>query len=433
MSLYFLFINKPLVAFLLPFFLINLFLYLYLIGSPLRLLNFFLAILPVSILGLFPVFYREIFLYFIPIFGIFFLGTTQFINKVNFKLNFTLPVSKYVILLLCALLVSFINVCIRGWFTIKLLRHYYMFLQSLVLFIVVMSSLKDRENLFRAVNILFFGCVIAALIFIIISFSQGMVFARRIKVPFAEFSLNEIAIFVDPYIPIGISLIWISYQMRKKIAILLSIIIIVIALIITQSRGAWIAVFCSTLYLFVKRRFYSGIFILLLLILILFSFEMFRQILTIRLQQIGGSDISLLERFLLWKTSLEVIKQNFLFGVGVNNFRAIKFYYGFPYLLDPAKVHHAHSIYLDILANLGILGFFGFFGLIKTTLSRLSEIINKKSNGKVALLSLGLKGSLITFLAHGIIDCGLFRNVTMFSVMVILGISWAIIKINKDG
>jgi O-antigen ligase len=304
-----------------------------------------------------------------------------------------------------------------------------MLLQSVVLLVVVISTLKERPTLLKSVRILFFSCGIASLIFLIISFSQGMVFARQIRVPFAEFSLNEIAILFDPYIALGISLLWMSNSVKKRIPIILLIAVMVIMLIITQSRGSWIAVFCATIYLFFKKKFFRGIFILALFMLILFSFEVLRSILTIRLEQIGGSDISLLQRFLIWQTALKVIKQNFLFGVGVNNFRLIKFQFGFPLLLDLKKVHHAHNIYLDVLANLGICGFLGFFGLIKASISKLSKITDGKLYGNFVQLSLGLKAALITFLIHGLIDCGIFRNVTLFSVMVILGFSWATINI----
>jgi hypothetical protein len=70
---YILFTQEPIIAYLLPVFLINLSLYFYLITSPPKFLNFFLIFLPISVLGFFPSFYREIFLYFIQIFGLFFL------------------------------------------------------------------------------------------------------------------------------------------------------------------------------------------------------------------------------------------------------------------------------------------------------------------------------------------------------------------------
>lgn len=423
---YLLFTQNQYIAYLLPFFFINLFIYIYLINSPIRLLNFFLIFMPISTIGLFPVFYREIFLYFIPIFGLFFIGITQFINKSDLRLSWT-PISKFIILLLSALIISIINASLHGWFSIKLLRQSYTLIQSVILLIVVISALNDRNKLLKSISILFFSAGISTFLFLIITFAQGLALSRRVIVPFAEFSLNEVAIYFAPYIALGIGLLWSSTSFKKRILIILTIVIMVIALIITQSRGAWMAVFCSTVYLFYKRRYYRGIFIVGFFVAVLFLFSAFRNILSVRLAQFGGGDISLMHRFIIWKTALVMISKNFLFGVGMNNYLLIKYKFGFPTWLDPRKIYHTHNIYLEILTNLGIIGFLGFFGLIFKTLSKLTKIIKSEAND-FSMLALGFKAAILTFLIHGLVDSGLFRNVTFFSLIALIGLSWGIVK-----
>lgn len=425
---YILFTQDHYSMYLLPFFFINLFIFIYLINSPIRLFNFFLIFLPISTIGLFPVFYREMFLYFIPIFGLFFIGVTQFINNSDLRLTWT-PISKFIILLFLALIVSLINAHFNGWFSIKLLRQSYTLIQSIILLIVVISVLNDRHKLMKSIEILFFSAGISTLLLLIITFAQGLAFSRRVIVPFADFSLNEVAILFAPYIAIGIVLLWLNKAFKKRLFIILSIIIMVITLIITQSRGAWVAALCSTIYLFYKRRYYRGMLIVVLFVAILFLFSSFRNILSVRLAQFGGGDISLMHRFVLWKTALVIISKNFLFGVGMNNFLLIKYNFGFPAWLDPRMIYHTHNIYLEILTNLGIIGFLGFFGLVIKTFSGLNKITSINDNNS-SLLSLGFKAAILTFLIHGLVDSGLFRNVTFFSFIVIIGLSLALVKTN---
>lgn len=413
--------------FLLPAILLQIIVYLFVMANPVRTLVFFIILLPITAIGIIPTFYREIFIFFIPIFSIFFIGITSFINKEKVNLS-KIPITQYLILLMLALIISFINACLRGWFSFQLLRHSYALVQALLILSIISVVLKEKNVLFNTVYFLLLSCGIASLVFLTLGFLQGGFTFRKIFVPFAEFSLNEIAIFFGPYISLGIALIWVVRSFVKKLFIILSVILMSIALIITQSRGGWVAVFIVITYIFIKKKFYKGIVIIGIFITILLSFELLKNILTVRLIQTSGSDISLLQRFLLWQAAVRVIKENFLFGVGMNNFRLIKFHFGIPQWMDLSKVHHAHNIYLDILANLGILGFLGFFGLIRKTIVKLNTV-KREFDGELVQLSMALKSALLTFLIHGIIDCGLFRNVTFFSIMVLIGLSWATIKI----
>jgi len=426
--------GKEIFAYLLPLFFINLCLYPMLISYPQRMLIFFLIMLPFSAIGLFPTFYREIFLYFISIFGIFFLYITQFINKnKKFQIS-TYPISRQIVLLIAALVISFIHAVLRGWFSFHLLRHSYLMIESIVLLLLLMNLFQAKKDLLKASWIIFLACIIANLIFLSIAFMHGLVviFVRRAFLPFASYSLNENAIFLGPFIVLGTSFLWLKDFQKKKTIIFLGIFVLVSALVITQSRGSWFAVLGGILYLFFKKRFYKGIVALTIFIAIFFTFQLSRGILTSRLEQIGSGDLALLARFSLWKAAIQIIKENWLFGVGANNFILIKYQFGVPFWLDPVKSFNTHNIYLEILVNLGVLGFIGFFGLIWKTLVKLTKVIKYTRDNELAVLSLGLKGALLTFLIHGLIDCGLFLNVIYFSLMILLGFSWAIININDS-
>ncbi|MCZ6772449.1 MAG: O-antigen ligase family protein, partial [Proteobacteria bacterium] len=60
------------------------------------------------------------------------------------------------------------------------------------------------------------------------------------------------------------------------------------------------------------------------------------------------------ERFLIWRATLEMVKEMPLSGFGPGTFRAV--YPGFGYEEDRSSRHYAHNDFLQIIAELGVLG-----------------------------------------------------------------------------
>lgn len=428
-----LFLGETTIAYLIPGIFINLLFCAVLFSYPLKLTNFFLILLPFTLIGLFPKLYREVFFHSFPIFSLLLLGATNFIHHNEFRLTLR-PINKYIKLLAVALVASFLNAYYHNWFSLQLLRHAYIFIQSIGLLIIIINIFEEKNDLFNSIKRIFIAASIACVIFIIAALFQGsdIIINRRIMMPFAGYSLNAFALFFGPYIVLGVSFLWMSHSFfPQKTLLILCLSSLVIGLLITQSRGGWFAVLASTMYFFSKKRYYKGIIIIVVLIIIISAFQIFRGILSSRLAQISTGDLSLLARISLWRVAIGIIKKHFLFGVGVNNFINIKYQFGFPRFLDPIKAFNTHNLFLEVLVNLGIIGFIGFFGLIRNALSKLTRIIKTQQNNDISILSLGLQCAIYTFLIHGLVDCGLYLNMVFFNYMIIIGFSWAVIKLTE--
>ena len=102
-------------------------------------------------------------------------------------------------------------------------------------------------------------------------------------------------------------------------------------------------------------------------------------------------------RFDFWKIGFQAFKDNPLFGSGLytmgNNLYDIR-------VTSSGSLHtHAHSIYFNLLGELGILGFSAFLLLIGSVVKKLSISFFGGS-----YLALGALGALGSFLAHGLFD-----------------------------
>ena len=126
-------------------------------------------------------------------------------------------------------------------------------------------------------------------------------------------------------------------------------------------------------------------------------------------------------RLNLWRASLEMIRENPLFGVGLDNFL---YAYRGRYILDAAwqepNLNHPHNIVLDFATRLGILGLISGAWMLWELLRTLKRALNHvpKSWFPVAV---GFSGSLAAMLAHGLVDHSFFLVDLAFGFYLLLG------------
>jgi hypothetical protein len=135
-------------------------------------------------------------------------------------------------------------------------------------------------------------------------------------------------------------------------------------ILLSQSRGAWIAIFSAcTIVLFMYRRRKAVVFLILLVTLtgtvISFSDTLRQRVVSIvtslYTENEQGSTGGRLE---IWKGSLALFKEKPILGVGYGDFRKnIKRLVDEKKLKDVSYIVHAHNIFFQVLATRGITGF----------------------------------------------------------------------------
>ncbi len=129
-------------------------------------------------------------------------------------------------------------------------------------------------------------------------------------------------------------------------------------------------------------------------------------------------------RINLWQSSLQIIQDHPLTGVGLDNFL---YSYRNTYILARAwqepNLNHPHNHIFDFLTRLGIPGLIAgimlFWGIIKNLVAKLREANSADSWA----LTAGLLGSIGYILAHGLVDHSFFLIDLAYSIMLFAALS----------
>ncbi len=130
----------------------------------------------------------------------------------------------------------------------------------------------------------------------------------------------------------------------------------------------------------------------------------------------------------IWSRALQAIHDFPLTGVGLGAFRtAIPAFY--PYVIsDPEKVHHAHNLYLQIGAELGLPGLAAFLALVIALFAvglQGRKLWERRGDNGLSWLTTGCIGSLCAMLAHGFLDAVTWGTRPAFVAWAVLGLLMA--------
>ena len=206
---------------------------------------------------------------------------------------------------------------------------------------------------------------------------------------------NPFSGFLTPLVPVSL---YLYSKYRKKIYVVASA-LLVFANFISASRtgvATMIMAFAAMALFFYRDRDRGAVKALILVCFVGFcSFLLFSQVKDVLILKgtagmLEKQPTGIIQRAYLLKTTLQIIRQAPFLGHGLNSFQAVMGTVSNPYVVIPAV--HAHSLYLNILAELGIVGL-GLF------LSFLVLVIK----GPV-YPSFLLKVALLAFLFHNVVE-----------------------------
>ena len=197
----------------------------------------------------------------------------------------------------------------------------------------------------------------------------------------------------------------------------------ILCLFLTFSRTSWISLVLSLISIGViydKRYFICAVIIFISIFGSDVAFGINRADL-LKLPQDG----SLSYRFELWRTSLRVIKDNFVTGIGFGTF----FKYTSTYSsLITKYVEHCHNIYLQVLLETGVIGFTTFLVSLVCVVKRLfKEYFLDKTNSFNILVMMVLNMTLI----HGLIDSVCLTPQIMIILSCFIGYALAQYRSNE--
>jgi len=258
-----------------------------------------------------------------------------------------------------------------------------MVLQALLSYLMLYEVIDSKESILKFQQILLIPALLVASYGIfeyLLGFSEGRV------VSFFG-NPNYLSVYLLLFIPISLGLVTeTSLSNVKRWFAGIVFIACSCALLLTLSRGAWLGTIVAlTLFTVLKDKRFL---VLLLIIALIIPFVVPDYVID-RFKTITSIN-SNMDRINLWSTTIEIIRDHPILGVGIGNFRPVYAEYAQGKLMA-----HTHNIFLQFTVELGIPGllfiiyFLYLLGKIALTILKKYDF-NKKGGGLVLGLIMAL-------------------------------------------
>lgn len=214
-----------------------------------------------------------------------------------------------------------------------------------------------------------------------------------------------------------------SKAYKKQIYMMIPVaLILFVTLLLTYSRGIWISFGAMVIYwgIFVERRLLLS---LLAVPIILYFYD--GEIATRLWSIFQGHDTSADLRWALWDSTMYIVRENPIWGIGWNTFYLVYPDYNY-YIQGPnVLMYHAHNLYLNMLAEIGIPGLISFItvllGHVITSIRLQGDVFRKAASIGVGALAVGV-------LVSGLSDFELYSHQVTITFWLLMGWVGAFVK-----
>lgn len=275
-------------------------------------------------------------------------------------------------------------------------------------FINYQNILLRRQATKKLLDAILYSSLLISIISLFYFFFGNLTYDLRLKSFFL--SPNHLAMALSAGFLIGV---WRSIQDSKDKIKNISIALIILATIsLTRSYFGIFSILSSLFITYIfffknkKNVLIFGLFLILCLSLFFFlekDSQKFKDILNL------SERSSLNSRIMIWKSSLKIIGDNIIWGIGPGNFQEkyLEYQKYYPPYLEWA-VPQPHNLFIAFWLQAGLIGLIGFLIINTIQLIRTSLVLlNKKIPQGDYLILLSI---ILYFLIHGLIDTPFWKN-----------------------
>jgi len=298
-------------------------------------------------------------------------------------------------------------------------------LEPALFYLMLRTSRLDGKALWRVVDFFVLGAVAVALIGLVqyglnvnvITAEEGF---RRLRSVYG--SPNNAALYLGRALPVLVAVALFGQNRPRRLGYGLASGLLGLAILLTYSKGALIlGVPLSLLAMGLLaggpwlRASLGAAVVAAIAAIPLLRTPRFASLLDTR----NGTTFFRLQ---LWRTSWTMFREHPWLGVGPDNFL---YQYRSRYLLPAAweepNLSHPHNVLLDYGCRLGICGLAAGLWL-QVAFWRLALPLRRLASPDRRALALGLMGSMVSFLAHGLVDISYFVIDLAFTFFLTLGV-----------
>lgn len=368
------------------------------------------------------------------------------ITWINGRLN--LPIYIFIALLTISLFLSK-NIEIG-------LNHYLRFISYLILFFIVLNTIKEKGQFDSFIRFFFITSFLVALYTIIQYYGLDPYYGYLGQLTSTIGQKNWLSNYLALIFPIIFSFFLLENNRRYKIILFLSLLVLYTTLIIGQSRGIWISIITTLLFaLFLisryrlwevfrfNKRWLIVLLTIFLVITVIYSTE--NPINKSRLTAIERAastfdkdDPSINTRFLIWRTALEIIKDKPILGLGIGTFSYHYLDYQAAFLVNHpeyikynGKAAEAHNEYLHLAAETGITGLFSLLAIIFVFYYLIYQYLEREKNKDNIIIIFGLLMGITCFLIHCLFTFPFHVPVLGTTFFILLGLTITYINLSE--
>jgi len=304
-------------------------------------------------------------------------------------------------------------------------------LRNIIFFLVTAEALNTKSRVKNMLYVLFISSAVVGIdgifqFFTRKDFLRGrpVFFLDRIWASFG--TPNAFGCYLATLLPFAMAYPFIKVQSKKLrfLSALLTILLFV-CLILTISRGSWFAFISSVIFMSLWLP-YLGVIVLGLGALIAFALSYNGMFLRERLSNFFFfTDLSSLDRHMMWGAALNMIKAHPLVGLGLGTFM-----FNFKnYVEDKSHyIAYAHNCYLQIAAEIGIIGLIAFLSILGAYFYTGIKVLNKSPRTLNWYILLASLASILGYCVQMVVDTTFYSLDLGTLFWLILGVGCSVAR-----
>lgn|GEM_PF-1395072 len=223
-----------------------------------------------------------------------------------------------------------------------------------IIYVLINNVTIDKKFLNNFFNLFILSGVILSLYSIYVFADSGFDMKQRISSSWQD--NNIVSLYLLTLFFFNLSFIVNKDKQDKLLFYLTSLLLLLLGIILTQTRGVYVSmIFAIIIYLIKRPKIVIPSALIVIILVSVFSKVFEDRFLSIRY---FGSDVSSLGRLQAWLSTLILLKENLFMGYGFNAYyylrdQVFSFYF--------VEVQHPHNTYLRSMLEIGLIGFLFYF------------------------------------------------------------------------